>query len=201
MVLDRVHSQFDGSLNDLSNYQLISDEMKDEFRHFRHFRPAPTVETQNTEVTESNDSTYTTNSNSGGEFHSVVTICADDDEEQCQTYDSNSVIDNLFVEGGLDGFRMPSSKCFSPPSVTNSCVNVIGDASPSLDKIDVDWWNYFEPVNEVENVTQVVNSSREEHGKKSQLNLHLNGINSSPAVNDSPLWKVSKGASLPSNDW
>jgi len=197
VVLDRAYSQLDDKLshlNDLSKCQVLTDEFKEEIQQWRHFMPI--TETQTSDV-ESNE--VSSNLTEDGDIPGCVTICPDGDDEHCQTYDPHSIMDNVFLDGGLDGFRMPSSKCFSPPSVTNSCVSVIGDTSPSLEKIDLDWWNYFEPVSEVENVTQEVNSH--EHGKKSQLNPPLNGINSSPVVNDSPPWKVSKSASLPSNDW
>jgi hypothetical protein len=105
----------------------------------------------------------------------------------------------LFFDAGLDGFRVPPTEC-SPPCVTNSNFNVIGDSTtPSVGKMDLDWWNYFDAV-EPEDPTSDT-SPQELNGKKSYSSLHMNGVVSPSTATDSPFWKIPKSAALPNNDW
>ena len=194
MVLDRAYSPLDaawGSLNDRPSRQMLAEEFKDEIRTtWRHFRPSSPTADQHSEETCDDPS--------GDQAVGSVSIHTDDNVDQSQSFDTQNV-DSLFFDAGLDGFRVPVSDC-SPPCVTNSKFNVIGDATPTVGKVDLDWWNYFDSVlpEEVENDA----NHQELNGKKTYSSSpHINGVGSPSTATDSPFWKIPKSASLPNNDW
>ncbi len=193
MVLDRTYSPLEaswGSVGDMPSPPTASEDLKEDIRtNWRHFRPSSPAEQQ----IESN--CVEPSSNAVG---SVDNISADDNIDHCQSVDSQT-LDSLFFDAGLDGFRVPPTE-YSPPCVTNSNFNVIGDSTtPSVGKMDLDWWNYFDSV-ETEDASNDT-SPQEVNGKKSYSSLHMNGVGSPSTATDSPFWKISKSATLPNNDW
>lgn len=189
MVLDRAFSPLDAgwdSLNDMPSHQTLSSELKEEIRtSWKHFRPSSPVDRTEPKFDDpSSDAVDSDNARS------------EDIMSQYQTFESQTT--DLFYDAGLDGFRVPTTE-YSPPCVTNSNFNVIGDTPPSVGTIDLDWWNYFDSV-EPEDVTNET-SPQEVNGKKSYSALHMNGVGSPSTATDSPFWKVPKSASLPNNDW
>lgn len=192
MVLDRA-SPLDttwGSPNDTQSCQPFSTEFKGEIKsNWRHFKPSSPPE----QIESSND---TTSSNPVDTDH----VRLDDITGQCHNFDSQTT-DSLFFDAGLDGFRVPTSE-YSPPCVTNSNFNVIGDTTPSAGTIDLDWWNYFDPI-EHDTVTNET-SIQEVNGKKTYSTHHVNGVGSPSTATDTSFWKIPKSAkeaSLPNNDW
>ena len=192
VVLDRTFSPLEAawdSVSDRSSHQTISEELIEEIRtNWRHFRPSSPAE-QEIESNCNEPSSNTVGS---------VDNRTDSISDHYQNFDSQT-IDSLFFDAGLDGFRVPPTEC-SPPCVTNSNFNVIGDSTtPSVGKLDLDWWNYFDAV-EPEDPTSDT-SPQELNGKKSCSSLHMNGVVSPSTATDSPFWKIPKSAALPNNDW
>ncbi|XP_057380415.1 enhancer of polycomb homolog 1-like [Daphnia carinata] len=190
VVLDRTSSPYDatwGSMDDRSSHQTLSEDLKEEIRtSWKHYRPSSPVE----QLIESNCNDPSTNTVGSDDIHT------DEKEDHYQNFDSPTV-DSLFFDAGLDGFRVPPSE-FSPPCVTNSNFNVIGDTASSMGKMDLDWWNYFDSV-QPEDVTGEANP-QELNGKKPLPSVHMNGVGSPSTATDSPFWKIPKSASLPNND-
>lgn len=192
MVLDRAYSTLDGtwdSLNDRTNGRVLSDDLREEIRTgWRHFKPSSPVH-QSLDAGSENSCHSPSN-----DVSDCISISAESEEHQRQNVD-----DPLF-DCGLDGFRMPTAAAFSPPSVTSSHVNVIGDPLPSVGgggMTDLDWWNYFDV--EVDQKAEIDVDQSEHQGKKTPV--HVNGVNAPSAVTDSPFWKVPKSSSIPNNDW
>ncbi len=191
VVLDRAYSPLDaawGSMNDIPSHQILSEELKEEIRTtWRHFRPSSPTDQHSEETCDDprNDAVGS------------VSIHTEDNINQYQNFDTQTV-DSLFFDAGLDGFRVPAAEC-SPPCVTNSNFNVIGDSTPTMGKVDLDWWNYFDSV-EPEDAGNEINP-QELNGKKTYSSLHMNGVGSPSTATDSPFWKIPKSASLPNNDW
>jgi hypothetical protein len=189
VVLDRTFSPLDaawGSSSDRPSHQPTSEEFKKEIQtNWRHFRPSSPTEQQ---IENCNEPSTTVGS---------VDIRTDDSIDHYQNFDSQT-IDSLFFDAGLDGFRVPPTEC-SPPCVTNSNFNIIGDsATPSVGKMDLDWWNYFDSVEPDDAANDI--SPQELNGKTSYSSLHMNGVGSPSTATDSPFWKIPKSASLPNND-
>lgn len=189
--MDRTYSPLDawGSTDDRLSHQTLSEDLREEMKiSWKHFRPSSPVE----QLIESNCNEPSSDNVGSADIHT------DDQNDHYQHFDSPTV-DSLFFDAGLDGFRVQPAE-FSPPCVTNSNFNVIGDtASTTIGKMDLDWWNYFDPV-QPEDVTGETNP-QEPNGKKSFPSVHMNGVGSPSTATDSPFWKTPKSASLPNNDW
>ena len=191
MVLDRAYSALDGAWDSLHNGhsgRTLSGDLREEIRtSWRHFRPSSPAH-PSLDAGSDNSCNSSTISDDVG----CISISADGEEHQ-------NLEDPLF-DCGLDGFRMPVTAPASPPPVTSSNVNVIGDPTPSADGglAELDWWDYYDVDPRVE--TDV--DQEEPHSGK-QTPVHINGVNSPSAVTDSPFWKVPvpKSSSIPNNDW
>lgn len=193
MVLDRTYSPLEaawGNVGDMPSPPTASEDLREDIRtNWRHFRPSSPAEQQ----MESN-CVEPLSSNAVGS----VDVSADDNIDHYQSVDSQT-LDSLFFDAGLDGFRVPPIE-YSPPCVTNSNFNVIGDSTtPSVGKMDLDWWNYFDSVEPEDAANDT--SPQEVNGQKSYSSLHMNGVGSPSTATDSPFWKIPKSATLPNNDW
>lgn len=189
-----------GSLNDRpSQLKVLSEDLKEEIRtSWRHFRPASPPD--QAPVQPSNPKTALVD---------CVSICADDDPDRYQIFDTQT-IDGLIVDRGGQVWWAsepdPAALENSPPC-GHSNFNIVGDDTTSLGKNDVDWWNYFNLVDgEQQEAGADVNCSAG-YGKKkpstsaSASTCVVNGVNSPSTATDTPFWIVPKSASLPNNDW
>lgn len=124
----------------------------------------------------------------------VISIRFDND-------DRDEIIDlanDYPFDSGRDCIRVPPADC-SPPSISHSNFNVVEDTEFAHDQSEVDWWNYFQMVDE--NSAEALDSSREAHqGQKSPSIVSLNKGASSPISTDS-FWRVPKAATIPNSDW
>lgn len=173
-------------MDDRLSSKTLSDDLKEEIRtSWRHFRPSSVTD----QVVEVNEDSST---NDVGPLNTQVDIV-----DQQQNFDSQIGEDGLFFDAGLNGFRVPLSE-FSPPCVTHSNVNVIGDPISVTGKPDLDWWNYYDSL---QPDGSAVEEAQELNDKKTFPSLHVNGVGSPSTATDSPFWKIPKSASLPNNDW
>lgn len=192
VVLDRVYSPVESSWAPFSENPSLqgltcessSEESK---KVWKHFRPSSPTNPCNESVLENTN------------LKAAESDSFDNQEEENQLKNCESPsIESLFFDAGLDGFRIPSSDS-SPPCVTNSNFNIIGDTLPTAGKVDLDWWEYFDAEHS-DDTTPEGNSHELKDNKRTCLS-HINGVGSPSTATDSPFWKIPKSASLPNNDW
>ena len=170
--------------NEMSHHSFATESLNEEMlKNMKHFRPSSPTSPHNESSLDS------ANFKSGDGLENL------DDGSQLKCFESPS-IENLFFDAGLDGFRIPATDS-SPPCVTNSNFNIIGDTLPSTGKVDIDWWNYFDTV-EPEDTAE---TNSQEPNDKRTCSAQMNGVGSPSTATDSPFWKIPKSASLPNNDW
>ena len=121
---------------------------------------------------------------------SISTNAEDTDEQQNLDLDLSDY--------GLDGFKIPVI-AVSPPHITSSNFNVIGDtvSEAGAEGIDIDWWGHFD------NTTSDLTTEDPEMPESvdSKARVQVNGVNSPSIASDSHYWKIPKSSSLPNSGW
>ena len=115
---------------------------------------------------------------------SVISIRFDSD-------DKDEIVDPSAIESaGLDCIRVPPAS-LSPPLVGHSDVNVIEEP---VDRSEVDWWNYFETVDEDCPLDVVDRTTQHDEAPVVVSKA------SSPIAPDSSFWRP-KSSAIPNSDW
>lgn len=193
MILDRAYSALDGaweSLHDRPGGRLLSSELKEEiWSSWKHFSPSSPVEPVS-DVTV--NTAYSISKDVAGDSTSWISISSNPEDT-----DEHQNLDVDLSDYGLDGYKIPVISV-SPPHITSSNFNVIGDTVPAAnaEEIDIDWWSHFD------NTTSdlATEDPEPQESVDSKAHIQVNGVNSSIA-SDSHYWKIPKSSSLPNSGW
>ena len=148
VVLDRVWTPLDGgwsSLNGCPSRCVLADDLKDEIRtSWKHFRPTTPPPVEEDDPPTTSDAQAAATADRGVDR---VSIYADGDEDQYQTYDTET-IDQLYADRHLERWAAAAAAACSPKPVPpddcgSSNFHVVGDILPDASDT-LDWWNYLD---------------------------------------------------------
>ena len=148
VVLDRVWTPLDGgwsSLNGCPSRCVLADDLKDEIRtSWKHFRPTTPPPVEEDDPPTTSDAQAAATADRGVDR---VSIYADGDEDQYQTYDTET-IDQLYADRHLERWAAAAAAACSPTPVPpddcgSSNFHVVGDILPDASDT-LDWWNYLD---------------------------------------------------------